>query len=178
MEDLFDVHGNLKIGIHKCYLEEFYKTFVFNFLSTSSRREISVGFARFLLEVLRIYEEFEIWADGSFTTTKTDPGDIDTCTIFHTEQYTSLSHEDQMKAIGLFVGKQTRKKYSVDSYCLQVYPESHPAHHVYIQELEERKKDFTYDSRTGLHKGIIAMKVNRTHVPFLEGIVAEGGGMQ
>lgn len=173
---IFDANGNLPTGVHEWTLERVFEVFVDEFPDSPTRKQISMGFSRFLLEVIDIYGNFRIWIDGSFTTTKEGPDDIDTVTIIHEGQYMRLSKDSQKRTLGLFVGPQTKKKYLVDSYCIVEYDADHPLHNTYLSEYKVWNTQFTYDSRTGLHKGFISISVSTEDIPFLqERLAAEGG---
>lgn len=77
---VFDEYGNFKAGIHKICLPELEESFVSQFPSSSRRREIFDNFKAFFdLPIIKRYNRMfsKIWIDGSFSTNKLNPNDID-----------------------------------------------------------------------------------------------------
>jgi hypothetical protein len=70
----FDDNGNLPPGVHFCEWEEFVERFGTNDL----RLRLMSGLRR-AMEQLKIAGCRTIYIDGSFVTSKPDPGDFDAC---------------------------------------------------------------------------------------------------
>lgn len=76
----FDNFGNATPGIHHVNLKEFEEDFVISFSNSSNRKRIFANFINFFnLRILNKYRCVisKLWIDGSFSTSKTDPNDID-----------------------------------------------------------------------------------------------------
>ncbi len=70
----FNKDGILDSGIHKMTWKEFYGFFSFS----PKRKELLDGLEQ-VLEILREIENIRIYIDGSFVTSKLEPGDWDAC---------------------------------------------------------------------------------------------------
>ncbi|MGZ4163521.1 MAG: DUF6932 family protein [Tumebacillaceae bacterium] len=177
VQELFDEHGNLPIGTCEMDVKQFFEVFVHGYPNSITRKKIALGFAQFLLDVLAIFDEFEIWADGSYTTSKQDPDDIDTVTKYHSNQYTQLTPAERTKTFGMFNGEDTADEYGVDSYALVVYDSDHEGYQSFLDERNRRTKDFTYDDRTEKYKGLVVMHMNQSKVDFLQQFLKAGGDL-
>lgn len=66
------------------------------------------------------------WVDGSYVTTKLDPGDIDVVTFVDGPTVDALD-DGRGAILGTLVdGHDTRDVWGVDSFLVAVYPEGHP----------------------------------------------------
>lgn len=76
----FDSFGNAMPGIHQVNLSEFEEIFVLSFKKSSKREQIYSNFIKFFnLQILNKYRTVisKLWIDGSFSTAKVEPNDID-----------------------------------------------------------------------------------------------------
>lgn len=73
---LFDKNGNLNPGVHKVTLDDIKASFIWS----DRRRFLYEGLVR-ALESLRNSGIRQVYIDGSFTTIKEEPGDIDGCWV-------------------------------------------------------------------------------------------------
>ena len=78
--DGFDENGNLPPGIYNMTLEDIEKIFSKN--QSSKRKEIMMEYKKHLRELKDTGYFLDHWIDGSFTTSKENPNDIDTLTEF------------------------------------------------------------------------------------------------
>jgi hypothetical protein len=100
----------------KSDINEFQVNFVFN----DHRERLFTIFQAFLedLDKLEMGNYFQ-WIDGSFTTKKTFPSDIDLVCFVHFQIYKS-------KKTRFLELKQLYKKRGIDAYFAEYYPENHP----------------------------------------------------
>ncbi|MBE6508561.1 MAG: hypothetical protein E7Z77_04010 [Methanobrevibacter sp.] len=78
--DGFDKKGNLPYGLYNMTLDEIEEIFSKN--KSSKRQEIMKEYKKHLEELQKTGYYLDHWIDGSFTTTKENPNDIDTLTEF------------------------------------------------------------------------------------------------
>ena len=64
-------------GIHDISEADLENHFLSRFPSSSTRKNLISGFKKYLMSLRSIGVKFEVWIDGSFTTEKEDPSDID-----------------------------------------------------------------------------------------------------
>lgn len=123
MELKFDIKGHLvpheRIEI---ILEEFEEVFVKSFDINSTRSEIFQNYLKFVSDFKsEVTSNFVHWINGSFSTTKESPEDIDFVSLIKYEDY-----EKKRKIIDTkFRLRQAKKLYGVDAYTVEIYPEEH-----------------------------------------------------
>lgn len=102
--------------------ENFEKTFVFN----EQRQIIFQEYLVFLgeLKTLNIGSFYQ-WINGSFTTLKTNPNDIDVVTFIPYKEYQEIETE-------LWNLKQTFRNRAVDAYFIAIYPEEHDSYSLFL----------------------------------------------
>lgn len=122
----FGVEGYLAPGLHHWGLESIGFHFVAQVTASRTRTGIWAGFGELRGCLTTLGLTVEQWLDGSFTTTKTDPNDIDVANFFDPDQIESLN-EQQRKLLKAYVsGRITRALCGCDSYFAIKVPESHP----------------------------------------------------
>lgn len=80
---IFNENGVLPPGFYEYKLEEIEKIFVNEISESQTREKIFNGFKIWLRELLNLVIPEEIWLDGSFTTNKINPNDIDIIVFNH-----------------------------------------------------------------------------------------------
>jgi hypothetical protein len=120
----FDAHGNLPPGDHWPAEADFEARFV-HVPGSNSRAEIYDGFKRHRAELLDagVDQDADCLLDGSFTTSKLDPGDIDL--VVEVDALLFLESDRLQK---LLSGPGAKDEFSCDAYPLIVYPENDPRH--------------------------------------------------
>lgn len=121
----FDKNGNPQPeGIVEYPFEEFKVTFVDNFGHSKSRKVIFDNYEKYLSDFkTEIDSTFKNWVNGSFTTTKINPNDIDVVNIVnHSEEINQNTH---LLAKFLTQGG-SKDRYYVDGYFVPVYPPNDP----------------------------------------------------
>jgi hypothetical protein len=88
-------------GLHDFELHDIGNHFLSNFPNSSTRKNLIDGLNNYigLLSVFGI--PLEIWLDGSFTTKKTDPCDIDLVIFASVHDLNNLTVDGQRKFLGL-----------------------------------------------------------------------------
>lgn len=118
----FNGNGNLPPGDYWPSTAEFEARFV-SVPCSVSRLPIYHGFNRHRAELLAhgVANEAPCLLDGSFTTTKCDPEDIDL--VVEVDQSTLLGSQRLQQ---LLSGPNAKPEFSCDAYPLIVYEDSHP----------------------------------------------------
>ena len=150
----FDKHGNLQpYEISLITKEEFKYIFVrcFDDISTT-RSELYALYEQFSNDFSTLFtDEFVHWINGSFSSNKDNPNDIDVVTLF---EFTA-ELDRKADVLKQFTSKgYSKQSYSVDSYIVPVYDIRDPRYAI-TQELVQYWKDwFSYD-RQRRKKGFI-----------------------
>lgn len=128
----FDKNGNPQPeGIQEFKYSDFKIFFVENFDTSISRKQIFEKYEEYVSDFrTQITLEFKTWVNGSYTTSKIDPNDIDVVNIVKHSDELNNRH-DELKAF-LTVGG-SKEKYLVDGYFIPVYPTDDPRY-VYTQQ--------------------------------------------
>lgn len=77
-------------GFHEIELADLEKIFVNPFHDETRRQELTAKLRLFLEKLKEIGAHFEVWLDGSFSTNKEKPGDVDIAVIFDPEEINKL----------------------------------------------------------------------------------------
>jgi hypothetical protein len=155
----FNGNGYLEPGIHAMSEAEVRANFVDDFPGSGTRAKIHEGYSRHASELAAIGVVDVKYLDGSFTTAKTDPGDIDMVVFADADMLDSLPVDAQLQFKALVSGKATQQTHMCDCYfCPTVNSEFHPA----FDQLRAQKKywlgEFCFD-RADKPKGIVSVKV-------------------
>jgi hypothetical protein len=78
----FNSEGFLEPGLHSYTYIDFKEQFLESFTTSYTRGKIFPKMFLWLSEINKILEPAEIWCDGSYTTLKNDPNDIDIVIFF------------------------------------------------------------------------------------------------
>jgi len=83
----FDENGNIPSGCHICHINEFKKKFVDSFTESKSRQSRFDGFLDYSRHIcINIDKKNKFVINGSYTTTKNNPHDIDFLIVFNALQ--------------------------------------------------------------------------------------------
>ena len=147
----FDERGNLTpYQLIPSDLETIRTIFVELFPDSITRWKIFDAFTAYLNELKSVLNEpLEIWVDGSFTTQKQNPGDVD-FVIFVDRQIAAI-HVD---AIYRFRQKRYGEKSLTDGYFVEIVPQTHPDYRIYRFNQDDKYRDFAFD-RLGNPKGFL-----------------------
>lgn len=155
----FDEYGNLTPyeRIIVTSLDEFEQAFVSSFPLSVSRSPLFANLLRYLADMSHLldmiaYRAFwSVWIDGSFTTHKQNPKDIDVLNVLDD---VTLLHQNKAKFFA-FGGNAAASNYGVDAYFLL------KSNAQLTQELLQYWQTQFGTDRTGRSKGIIESLINR-----------------
>lgn len=154
---MFNATGYLDAGLHEMTIDDFETAFVTPFPYSTTRSNILVGFVKHHNELSALLSSFEQFVDGSFTTNKNDPNDVDLLVMADGDLIDSLSEDDKNRFAALVNGKETQKTHLCDAYFLPVYPDSHPQHQNGRAMRKYWMGEFGFD-RSDVPKGIVQLK--------------------
>lgn len=150
----FGPEGYLPPGMHRWNVESIAFHFVEQVPGTKTRPEIWAGFHELRNCMTLLGLTVEQWVDGSFTTTRTDPNDIDVANFFDPDQVDALE-DAQAKMLKVYVrGKITRQICRCDSYFAIKVPEEHPLRDAFETAQAYWIDKFSTD-RNDMPKGIV-----------------------
>jgi hypothetical protein len=145
----FNTEGNLPAGIHTCTWTDFTQHFAWN-----THRAIMIGGLRAALISLHTCGCQTAWIDGSFTSNKTLPNDIDVC---YDNTSTDLQYLRQLEPTLLdFSNARAKMKQKFSCEC---FPATLPASPDGLTFLE-----FFQIDRQQQAKGIIELNLNELEV--------------
>jgi hypothetical protein len=138
-------------------IETFEQVFVFN----AHRKLIFNEYLKFLtaLNNLELGSFFQ-WVNGSFTTQKITPNDIDVVT------FVNFTHYENVEKILREIRLDFRSRKLIDCYFVVIYPENHPNFSDYRADKLQFFHDFTHDVKREkklnmkLPKGLISINFN------------------
>lgn len=139
------INQKLPPGIHECTLDEFKEVFGFNHKRRIQIKGLERAIEKFVSAGAKV-----LYIDGSFVTTKNNPGDYDACY--------SLEQLDPLKCTELGVLLDPSKKGREQQkfrYGGEFFPGSIPADRIGTLYIDF----FQRDKETGTAKGIIALKI-------------------
>ena len=161
----FNDNGHLPPGIHETTLEEFKTRFVDGVQESTTRADVFSGYTRYCADLSKLDLIIKQWLDGSFTTSKVNPNDIDV-----------ISHLDAMK-IGnnksiydqvyrLIINKKhtnrdrLNSKYKCDPFAIFVFPPGHKYYdRITLSDIKYWTEFFGHDTRVSGNpsKGLIEL---------------------
>ena len=140
----FDKFGNPQPpGIKEIPLDEFKTVFVNGFPNSKTRSPIFAGFERYNQDFKnQIYDKFVQWLNGSFTTSKENPNDIDLVNLVKVSD--ELIAKQGLLKLFLTTGG-SKEKYLVDGYFVPIYDKDDPRYTVTEQQLAYWSDWFGHD---------------------------------
>ena len=121
-----DADGLLPEGIHRADLREVRRVFVQESDNRILQQQRYDAWLRHREALSRIAPVLGQWLDGSFVTSKPDPGDVDVVTFLDGPEFDALPRWRQDLIVQLLQGHDTRDRWGVDSFAVLVYPSGHP----------------------------------------------------
>lgn len=112
-----DYQPLLPAGFHHFDTETLQETFVTPFAESTRRALLLAGLLKFVSQLKTLAIKGELWFDGSFATSKSDPDDIDLVVIFERESVEALTTEQQQQIQQLLHQPSARAQYNCDVYC-------------------------------------------------------------
>ena len=126
----FDIHGNLAVGdlfadgehysLAHVSLREIHDRFVAG--ASARRKRIWSGWMHHRSEIERLGIRYATIVDGSFTTTKPEPEDVDLCILYDAEEVERLQPPTRSEFLRLVAGPSCKWDYFCDAYGLGVWP--------------------------------------------------------
>lgn len=156
----FDDNGNLPAGFFNPGLEEFEERFVHYFHDSPSRQKIFKGYIKYNSRLDYLNIATIQWVNGSFTTSKVNPVDIDFVTHLDAVELDELSNELKETFTKLYDNKRAKSECRCDVYFIAIYPPENP------ELYESTKEDIEYWSKWFAHdrennpKGIIEFNLS------------------
>jgi hypothetical protein len=135
-------------------LETFKSRFVDEFATSRTRASIYAGFERYRAELGALGIDFELFLDGSFVSSKVDPGDVDLVCFADADAVDQLSEGAKQLLRTLVGGKLTRATHSCDAYFCPTVPETHPQYDDVRPQRKYWMGEFGFD-RQDRPKGIV-----------------------
>ena len=129
----FDMNGVLPPGRYLATVLEIEHRFVATFPTSLTRRPIFQGWHRRREELFSLVEVECEWVDGSFVTSKREPGDLDVVAFVSATEIAALTFADRARVVGLTHGAYPQIAFGCHSFLTVVVDESQPAeHHNYL----------------------------------------------
>ncbi|WP_370726407.1 DUF6932 family protein [Fibrella aquatica] len=138
-------------GLIDTSLHEVEEAFVFSMPLSSNRSQLFDQLSSYINEVkVIIGETFTYWLDGSFTTSKLNPKDVDIVLFVDYRKHQQFNRElDQLRSV---------RKPVIDSYFVPVYPSGHRNYRLY--ELSQTEWLYVFGTtRDYKNKGILSLQV-------------------
>lgn len=148
----FDINGNPQpFGIVKILLSDFKSIYVDAFTTSSTRQSIYFKWQDYIEHFKnQICSEFKQWVNGSYTTNKIDPNDID---LVNLVEYTDDLNSKAHLIVNFLTQGGSKDKYKVDGYFVQIYSTDDPRYSLTEHWLNYWKDWFGHD-RERREKGI------------------------
>ena len=160
----FDVNGNIPVcnssGIIESDIKEFHDYFVDAFQSSNTRLKIFKGYLNYCKALISFNVPIIQWFNGSFTSQKNDPNDIDFVTHFDGATLDSLDKHSKNKFYSLGPFNEVQSLYMCHAFFVPLYYETNGE---LVDESKKQidfwKKHFGHD-RGKNPKAIIELKFN------------------
>ncbi|MDD1519984.1 MULTISPECIES: DUF6932 family protein [Bradyrhizobium] len=164
MSAKFNSNGYLDAGIHTLANDELEGHFVASFPHSTTRKPIFAGYNQHAQEITDLVGGCEQLLDGSFVTSKNDPGDVDLVMLIDATIIDALPDAKKAALKALVSGPTTKAKYLCDAYFCPVYPPGHPMSDAARAQRKYWIGEFGYD-RNDIPKGIVHVKLTRPSPP-------------
>ena len=115
-------------GFHEIDLDSMNEIFVEPFEENERRKYLTDRFRDYLEKFSELDLKVEIWIDGSYSTYKPQPGDMDILIVFDTNEVNNLPVEKRPLLQELFNRDLSKMRYSIDVLLL---PSSETNHRSY-----------------------------------------------
>jgi hypothetical protein len=101
-------------GFHEVDLKDIDDIFVIPFENNERRRYLTERLKSYLEKFYELGIKAEIWLDGSYSTKKPEPGDIDILIVFNEQELNQIAQEKQIVLNELFNRDFCKIRYSID----------------------------------------------------------------
>ncbi|WP_457641861.1 DUF6932 family protein [Persephonella sp.] len=158
----FDAYGNPRpYDFIELTLQEFKDIFVDGFNPRERREYLFKVYIKYIKDFFSVYgQSWEQWLDGSYTTKKENPNDIDGVGLIDGEF--AIRHQEEIKKFFRIPDpyiKDVMDEYGLDMYLIPIYPENDERHRITLNRIKYWKEWFSKD-RQGRPKGIIKLMVD------------------
>ncbi|WP_372623382.1 DUF6932 family protein [Falsiroseomonas sp.] len=167
--------GYLDPGIHAATVADIKTHFVDAFPTSATRETIFEGYKRHTTDLQQCNVAFDQYADGSFVSSKVDPGDIDFVCIADADTIDALPPEKQRIIATLFRGKATKATHQCDAYFIASVPDTDPRHQSYWANRKFWLGCFGFD-RADKPKGFLKLQITPSASPSVATAVAGAAG--
>lgn len=132
----FDQNGNLPVGFIKPTIGEFKERFAVEFGNSRTRGDIFTRYIDYCERMNYLKVAVKQWVDGSYTTNKENPNDIDLVTHIDALKVNERIeiHEDLTK---LLDNAHCKNQYRCDVYAIFIYSKEFPDKYEYYKKVEE-----------------------------------------
>lgn len=153
----FDENGNIppQDDLYKPNLDEFIDRFV-NVEHIETRKGLFSNYNRYCRRFKRILTK--IWIDGSFTTEKLKPADIDLTVHYDVFKCDNLKIFPFLEKSKFFDKSYVKKEYNCHTQYVPVYPKDDLRYKLTEIQVKAWQKHFTKD-RSGNPKGLIELNL-------------------
>ncbi|MDR7119015.1 DUF6932 family protein [Caulobacter sp. BE254] len=150
----FNANGYLEPGLHDCDPTDIHENLVVAFPTSGTRAKIFDGYKQHRQELLELGLTVEQFIDGSFASTKNDPGDIDMVCFIDADAVDALDQAQQDKLVALVSGPLTKATHQCDAYFVPRLPVHHPNYGAFRTQRKYWMGEFGFD-RTDQAKGML-----------------------
>lgn len=105
----------LPAGLHDLAVSQLNNHFLSKFPNSNTRASLLSGLSRYIELLKNVGIPLEIWLDGSFTTTKIDPNDIDLVIFASENDVNNLSDEYKNLLLSLINRLDIKKRFGCDT---------------------------------------------------------------
>jgi hypothetical protein len=154
----FNKNGYLDAGLHDHDLPSVKTHFVDAFPTSATRSQIWTGYIKHCGDVKKCGVTATEFLNGSFATSKNDPGDIDMVAFIDQGQVNGMPMHLRPLFSNLFGGPATKVNYNCDAYFVATVPPGHPLEDKVRTIRKYWMGEFGFD-RVDLPKGILRVMV-------------------
>lgn len=161
----FDQFGNLAVGelfrrggthysLSVATLYELHERFVRR--QSAARARVWHGWMEHRAKLADVPLPYLTLVDGSFLTTKAEPGDVDLCVLFDGTIADAFPPTEAAELQAVLEHESAKRDHHLDLYLLPIYPFGHPRFLVTLARFTYWTRVFGID-RLGRQKGIVAV---------------------
>jgi len=148
-------NGYLPIGCHECDLDTFKQHFVVDFDSSKNRPKIYKKYLKYTKRFKKIL--IKIWLNGSYTTLKKEPNDLDIVVHYDVNIANKLNKITFAEKMAFNDQSSIKKEYMCHTFPIPIYPTNDPRNILSEKQSNKALKWFSKD-RDGIEKGIVEIK--------------------
>lgn len=154
----FNADGYLDAGLHQATLSDIKTHLVDTFPPTSTRLKVYKGYKRHTEELETFGFPINQFVDGSFVSSKKDPGDVDLLGIADRKTVDALPAAERQRLNKLFLGEANKLDYECHTFFLASVPETDPAFAAFRATRKYWMGEFGFD-RVDKPKGILTLAI-------------------